>query len=986
MSKNTGKHLTRSASAGFAMIGLALCSGSYANGQVAKEIIVTGTRIKQTNLLASSPITSLTNEDIATRGVTRIEDLINGLPQVFAGQGSNISNGATGIATANLRGLGSSRTLVLIDGRRMASGTVNQVAADLNQIPAALVKNIDVLTGGAGAVYGSDALAGVVNFQMERDFEGIRLDAQIGAYQHNNDNQFFRSILETSDNLSAPMVENQLDGATKDFTLVYGHNFKNGKGNITTYLGYRSAKEIRQDARDFSGCFLINGLQSGGPITCRGSLISARGLFTNGAFDTSNFLFSLDPDADNEFQRVTLSGQAGLPAAPRFNFTPDNFFQRPDERYTAGIFAHYDLSPRDEIYADFMFADDLSIAQIAPSGNFFNTDLISCDNPFLSDQQRDIICTNRGFGPTDNADLLIGRRNVEGGPRRSRLHHKSYRAVLGIRGEFRSLLGFEYDVSAQHSVADLSETLENGLSISRLQRALLATTDAAGNPVCDSVLDGTDPDCVPIDYFSADGVTQAAVDYVSTQGQQGGLYKQTILLANISGNLGSYGVQIPGTSSGAKIILGSEYRKDYYRMDTDPRLISGDVAGVVGGSQVDIFGAFDSLEAFGELQLPLLENKPLAKDMVFKGAYRYADNSLSGGASIYSAGGIWQVNDALRFRGQYQRAVRVANAIELFLPTSARVFNFSSGDPCAGAAPRATLAQCANSGVTAAQYGNILVNPSGQFNALKGGNPNLNPEKSDTFTIGAIIQMSGPFEGFTISADYFDITVNDFIGTADPIQSIDNCVFDGTPLFCNLINRDPASGSLWLSDSGFIEANNTNIGSLFTSGIDINASYDTELPANLGGIGLTLTGTYLYDLIEQTFPGGPKIDCVGFYGSSCGTPNPRWRHIASLNWQTDYNIDARFSWRHFANVKADPSLNAAIGSFDEQLGAVDYFDLALTYRGLDNATIRVGINNIFDREPPISTSVGAGLGNGNTFPQVYDALGRFLFARVTLDY
>lgn len=985
MSKNTGKHLTRSASAGFAMVGLALFSGSYANGQVAKEIIVTGTRIKQTNLLASSPITSLSNEDIATRGVTRIEDLINELPQVFAAQGSNISSRATGIATVDLRGLGSSRTLVLIDGRRMASGTVNQVAADLNQIPAALVKNIDVLTGGAGAVYGSDALAGVVNFQMERDFEGLRLDMQIGAYQHNNNNQLFRSLLEASDFLSPSMTANQLDGATKDFTLVYGHNFENGKGNITAYLGYRSAKEIRQDARDFSSCTVDGGLDNGGLTACTGSIVSASGLFTDGSFDVANFLFALDPVTGSDFQRVTLFGQAGLPDVSRFNFNPDNFLQRPDERYTAGIFAHYDLSPRDEIYTDFMYADDLSIAQIAPSANFFNTDRISCDNPFLSDQQRDIICTNRGFGPTDNADLVFSQRNVDGGPRRFRLHHKSYRAVLGIRGEFRSLLGFEYDVSAQHSSANLSETFENALSISRLQRALLATTDASGNPVCDSVLDGTDPDCVPINYFSLGGVTQAALDYVSAQNQQGGFYKQTILLATISGNLGTYGIQIPGTSSGAKIILGSEYRKDDYRLDTDAGLASGDVAGFSRPS-VGVSGAFDSLEAFGELQLPLLENKPLAKDVVFKGAYRYADNSLSGGANIYSAGGIWQVNDVLRFRGQYQRAIRVANAIELFLPTSTSFFSSGSGDPCAGAAPRATLAQCANSGVTAAQYGNIDANPLRQFNVLSGGNPNLTPEKSDTFTIGAIVQMPAPLEGLTISVDYFDITVNDFIGTANPIQSINNCVFDGDPLFCNLINRDPVSGSLWLNDKSFIEANNINTGFLFTSGIDINASYNAELPVNLGGLSLTLTGTYLNDLIEQSFPKDPKINCVGFYGNNCGTPKPRWRHIASLNWQTNHNVNARFSWRHFANVRAEPNLNADEGSFDEQLGAVDYFDLALTYRGLDNATIRLGINNVFDKEPPISTSAANGFGNGNTFPQVYDALGRFLFARVTVDY
>lgn len=985
MSLIVKNNLMRSTGLSVILGGLVLFPAQLGHAQVAGEIIVTGTRIKQKNLLASSPITSLSDEDIATRGVTRVEDLVNELPQVFAGQGSNISNGSTGIATVDLRGLGPSRTLVLIDGRRMASGTVNQVAADLNQIPAALVKNIDVLTGGAGAVYGSDALAGVVNFQMERNFEGIRLDAQIGAYQHNNNNKSIQSILSASDNLSAAMAVNQLDGASKDFTLVYGKNFGNNKGNITAYLGYRDAKEIRQDARDYSGCPIRGGREAGGQIYCGGSFTSANGLFLDEDPNTTNFLYTIDPVTGNSFQRVTLSGEVGLTVAPVYNFNPDNFFQRPDKRYTAGIFAHYDLGYRDEIYTDFMYADDQSTAQLAPSGNFFNSNLVSCDNPFMSAQQRDIICTSRGFGPNDNADLLIGRRNVEGGPRRNTLHHKSYRGVVGLRGDFRVLTGFEYDMSAQFSSARLDEVLRNDISISRMQRALLASTDAQGNPVCDSVLDGSDPDCVPIDYFSLGGVTQAALDYVETQGRQNGEYKQTVFLATVSGDIGQYGLQIPGTNSGAKIVLGSEYRKDNYRLTTDASLTSGDIAGN-GGPKIGLSGVYDSFETFAELQMPVLENKPLAKELAFKGAYRYADNSLSGGAHIYAAGGTWQINNTLRLRGQYQRAIRVANAIELFQPSSLGLFGFAAGDPCAGATPIATISECANSGVTAAQYGNIAANPARQYNELRGGSRNLNPEKSNTFTIGAIFQMPDVFPGLIISADYFDIVVKDFIGKAESIQSINKCVFNADPFFCNLVKRDPTTGSLWLSDTGFVVASNINTGSLFTSGIDINANYEAELPANLGGLEFSLTGTILHDLIVQSFPGDPKNNCVGFYGDICGTPNPRWRHIASLNWQTDHNIDARLSWRHFANVKADAGLSAAAGSFDEQLGAADYFDLALTYRGLENARVRIGVNNIFDKEPPLSTSVGAGFGNGNTYPQVYDALGRFMFARITLDY
>ncbi len=958
-----------------------LCSeGVYA--QVPEEIIVTGTRIKQSNLLASSPVTSLTNEDIATRGITRVEDLINELPQVFAGQGSNISNGATGIATVDLRGLGASRTLVLIDGRRMASGTINQIAPDLNQIPAALVKNIDVLTGSVGAVYGSDALAGVVNFQMERDFEGLRLDAQIGVYQHSNGNEAIQTALRSSENLANSLKGNQLDGATKDFTLIYGHNFRNGNGNITAYLGYRDAKEILQSSRDYSGCPIRGGGIAGGQIFCGGSLTNATGTFS---INTDGRLFTIDPTTGNTFQQVSLTDQAGLPSINFYNFNSATHIQRPDKRYTIGLFAHYDLGYRDEVYSNLMYATDNSISQTAPSGNFFSSNLVSCDNPFLSNQQRDIICTSKGLGPNDTANLSIGRRNIEGEPRQTTLQHKSYRIVAGLRGDFRLLEGLEYDISAQFSSAKLDQEFNNEVSIRNIQNALLVTTDANGIPICDSVVNGTDLACVPINYFQIGGVTQSALDYISTRGQQNGRYKQTIMLATISGSLENYGIVVPGASSSAKFVLGGEYRKDDYFFNPDAALISGDIAGK-GMAEVGFSGVFDSLETFGELQIPLLENRAYAKNLTFKGAYRYADNSLAGGNSTYSVGGIWQINDIIRLRGNYQRALRVANAIELFQSKSLTLFNSSAGDPCAGSSPTATLSQCANSGVTFAQYGNIAINPTGQFNAIVGGSTNLNPEKSDTFTIGGIVQGMGNFDGFSASIDYFDIAVNDFIDTAQPIQSINECVFNADPFFCDLIKRDPNSGSLWQSENGFVEAKKINTGSLFTTGIDINARYEKELPSGLGGLSVSLTGTYLINRITQSIPNGPKKNCVGLYGDLCGSPSQRWRHIASINWQTDHNFDAHINWRHFADVKADIGLNVQTGSFDENLGAADYFDLAFTYRGLSDATIRVGVNNIFDKEPPLSTSIRTSAGNGNTYPQVYDALGRFLFARITLDY
>jgi outer membrane receptor protein involved in Fe transport len=952
-----------------------------ASAQLAEDIVVTGTRIKQENVLVSGPVVTLTHEDIATRGVTRVEDLVNQLPQIFAGQGSSISNGASGIATVDLRGLGSARTLVLVDGRRMASGTVNEIAPDLNQIPTALIKNIDVLTGGSGAVYGSDALAGVVNFQMERDFEGFRFDAQIGSYQHNNRDKRTQAALADAGELTPRLTQSQFDGFSKDFTFVFGKNIGRNRGNITSYLGYRETDSVLQNKRDYSGCPLADGRNSDGQISCGGSSTSGLGLFADGAFDLDNFLFTIDPVAGDAFQRVSATGSSSFPPPSIFNTNSDTLLQRPDKRYTGGVFAHYDFSSRDTIYLDLMYTKDKSIGQVSVSANFFNTDRISCDNPFLSAQQRDIICTSRGFGPNDDADLRISRRNVEGRPRREFLTHTSWRINGGARGQFRLLEGFDYDVSAQYSTTGLDETYRNDLSKINLQRALLATTDANGNPVCDSVLDGTDPNCVPINYFKVGEVTQAALDYITLNAAQQGRYSQTIGLASISGGLG---IHAPGTQDEVKIVLGGEYRADDYTLAASPEFASGDLSGQIFPIP-NQSGNFNSWEAFGEIQIPLFRDRSFAKDANVSGAFRLADNSLSGGTTSYSARASWQINTYLGVRAQYQRAARVANALELFTPSRLdRIGGLI--DPCQGATPTASQAQCANSGVTAAQYGNIPLNPERTLNVIRGGNEGLNPENSDTFTLGAVFQFSQGLAGLSVSLDYFDISVQDFIGRAAPSRTLDGCIVQNDPFLCGLIRRDPVTGALWTNSAAFITDTNINTGKLLTSGLDVSANYQGDIAQGWGGVNIQFNGTYLTDLSIQALPGDPVLKCAGRYGGRCGTPNPRWRHVAALTWLSDKEFDARVSWRHFARVKAEAALNAQPGSFDEYLEAVDYFDMSVAYRGIADTTLRFGVNNVFDKAPPLSTSTAIPFGNGNTYSQVYDALGRFMFARLTFDY
>ena len=450
-------------------------------------IVVTGSRIRSPNLESASPITVISSEEFKQTGTTRVEDLVNSLPQVFADQGSGFSNGATGTATLNLRGIGSERTLVLVNGRRLVPGDPTSSSADINVIPAALVKRVDVLTGGASSVYGADAVAGVVNFVMDTDFEGFRLDSQYSVYNHNN-----RGNSDYTDALDArgfPYPKNtNTDGGTFDASAVFGAGFDDGRGHVTAYLGYRKVNAVAQAKRDYSSCSLSASASGTPPFTCGGSATTPQGSFI--VYDSfgdptdvkGGGADGMSPDgvADALTSTIYSAGpnRTFLNSFAPYNFAPLNYFQRPDERYTAGAFADYEVSDSLTAYGEFMFMDDRTVAQIAPSGDFGNTLSINCDNPLLSAQQLSIACDNenllvsnnpgdaftvvgnvaaenaariaRGQGepllsttPFDFIDPNTGdtynrgfaqilRRNVEGGPRRDDLQHTSYRGVIGF--------------------------------------------------------------------------------------------------------------------------------------------------------------------------------------------------------------------------------------------------------------------------------------------------------------------------------------------------------------------------------------------------------------------------------------------------------------------------------------------------------------------------------------------------------------------------
>lgn len=976
--------------------GLAMSFGSQVLAQDAApqqdevdDIVVTGSRIPQPNLITTSPVTQVTSEDVNVAGVTRVEDLVNQLPQSFAAQNSTVANGASGTATVSLRNLGSNRTLVLIDGRRMGYGSPNDPAADLNQIPSQLIERVELLTGGASAVYGSDAIGGVVNFILKKNFEGLQLDVQLGAYQHNNDYDGVGNLRAEIERRGATNPaqfqlpdDNVSDGESVEATMLMGVTSEDGRGNITAYLGYRNNNKILQANRDYSGCALGNPVAARpDTFSCAGSGTSFPGLFT----DFSGFSLTLDPATGNF---VNYNGDVNA-----YNFGPLNYYQRPDERYTLGAIGRYEVNDKAEVYAQVMFTDYSSVAQIAPSGSFFNTGTINCDNPLLSGQQATAIgCSPADVAAGNDTVLYIGRRNVEGGGRQDTLGYESYRGVVGVRGEFAE--GWGYDVTAQYSRVVLSRVYQNDFSVSRLTRALNVVDDGSGNAVCASVLDGSDPGCVPYNVFQIGGVTQEALDYLQIPLVQTGETRQQVITGLVTGDLGQYGWQSPWAGRGVQVAFGGEYRRDYLRTETDASFSSGDGAGQ-GGPTIGISGSTQVIDGFAEIQIPLAEDRPGVFSASIDAAYRHSQYSGGIETDTYKVGADYAPIEDIRFRGSFSRAVRAANVIELF---SAQGFNLfgASADPCGDVSgtsvAQASQAQCAATGVPASAYGTAaLRSPANQYNQITGGNPNLEPEESDTYTAGVVFTPTFA-PGLLLSVDYFDISIDKLISTVGANNTLALCYQANDPAACGRINRN-ANGQLWIGD-GFVQNLNNNIGGLATSGIDFNANYGFDLAAlgmpDMGSVSLSFAGTFLRELEIDTGTGTPNsvYDCVGYFGATCGTPTPEYRHRAQASWSTPWNVGLTGTWRHYGEAElgvlgADGSLNNGGNRIDRYFDSYNYFDIAADWQVRDNLLLRAGVNNVLDSDPPLVAGVAS---NGNTFPELYDGLGRFAFVRLTANF
>lgn len=988
-----------------------------------EKVTVTGSRIPQKGLTSVSPVSTISSTEAKLQGATSAETLLNSMPQVIANQGSEVSNGSSGTSTLDLRGLGPKRTLVLVNGKRLQPANIASPTADLNTIPLAMVDRVELLTGGASAVYGADAVAGVVNFIFRKNFEGVEFGAQYGIYDHDNDDEAMRSLVAGSNFTNADSHVN--DGRTINLWGIMGANSADGNGNVTAYVQFRHAQAVNQSERDFSACSLgLNTAKTG--YVCGGSSNGPTGRFTNSADATAPNRFTVNP-AEPGTMRPFVA------ATDTFNFAPTNYLQRPDERYILGAIARYQLAPDLEVYAEGSFLDDRTVAQIAASGFFASSGpvggrfALNCNNPFLDTggteggtnftpfnalcgAQQDVPLTT-----TDTATVDIGRRFVETNlGRQDDFKSTSYRFQGGVRGQIED---WDYDIYAQYATTATPRAYLNDVSRTRAQRAILVVIDdrptspTFNQPICQSAYDGSDPACVPANIFDTGTLTAAAIAYMSGTGLQKTTTEEQIVSASLNGDLG---FAFPWAADPIAAAVGAEYRFTSLEHISDDVFTSGDLLGQ-GGAQPNVSGHYDVAEAFGEIQVPLVQDKSFVKLLELNAGYRISDYDNAGITHTYKYGGSWMPVDDFRLRGSFQRAVRAPNVIELFSPAQQGLYG--GADPCSltsSSSPGTNFynqAQCANTGLTAAQFALFTATggfqcPAGQCSGTFSGNPNLKPESSDTVSFGFVLTPSF-IKGFNGTVDYYDIEISDTITVINQVVIVGNCARTGAAFPCSLIHRDPVSGSLSNSTTLGVGVDSLvrNTGVQTSTGVDVELNYRLALEdigLTQGSFTVGFVGSYLESFETNFGPGFDTYDCKGLFGVVCGNPAPEWKHRLRGTWGTGWDVDLSLAWRYLDPVELDinKGLDPSFSLFcngscndlpDNRIESFDYFDVAFSWSVSDNITLQGGINNVTDQDPPrldsntLSVS-SPPFGNGNTFPVVYDSLGREVFVGMTTRF
>lgn len=934
------------------------------DNEMIQEVIVTGTRIVRPDLEASSPVAVVSAQDFAMAGATNVEQFLRDLPQLVPAIGSNTNNGNPGADTLDLRNLSEERTLVLVDGRRFVAYDSNGFV-DVNMIPSAMIDRVEIVTGGASAVYGSDAIAGVINFILKDDFEGLELDAHTGQSERN-------------------------DAVRQDFSLTVGSNFADERGNMVFNAGYTKQEAVYQGDRDFSRFSLASeDFSPGGSSTNAAGVLQA--VRTGVGTETKNHTF----DANGNLIPYVA-------ARDSFNFNPYNLLQTPQEKWTATLLGKYVINDNAEFFSRFSFANSQVKTIIAPSGTFnFPFDINYRDNPFLTQQAKDVL----GRNDTDGDGVVRlnwGRRTVELGTRDSVYENTAYQGVAGVRGEFGE--SWSYEVFAQKGRTVRTQNFLNDIDAARVQEGVLAIRDSSGNIVCTS----GSTDCVPLNLFGAGTITPAMADFMRLNLQSVDTTEQFVAGGFVTGDLP---FSSPLASTAPAVVVGVEYRSEEGESKPDSPSAKGVAPGF--GQSLPLEARLNIREAYGELRIPIVTEHTLMHRLSLEAGVRRSDYSNAVPArdannnfttTAWKGGGEWAPVEGLRLRALYQRAVRAPNLNEIGSPRTNGTGDAGT-DYCSTASFTSAMvndpafaelqALCVATGASLAQLGNIPDPIAGQVSNYSGGNPNLVPEESDTITAGVVLQPSF-LPGFTASIDYFDIEVDKAILDTPEQAILDACytaeqnpTFDPNNLFCSLVHRSPETGGLNGGLETGVDQSDRNIGVLRSKGVDVNAAYAFGI-GSFGQLGFNLNLTRQLATELQFTETGPTYDCLGLVGEVCLRPTPKLQWVQGTTWSYGPAV-VQLRWRHIGKVTNDTVArgeNPPSAFMVPEIDAFDYFDLSGSYDVTQSITLRAGIENLFDKQPPVvgNDYGGTAENSGNTFPATYDTLGRSFFLSATARF
>jgi iron complex outermembrane receptor protein len=920
----------------------------------AEIIRVTGTRIQAPGVVSNSPITSVGGEEFRLRQSVNVEELIRTLPVAFPAIGPGVNNGQGGGFTVNLRALGSNRNLVLMDGRRIVPFNLAG-SVDTNVIPMALLERADFVTGGAAAVYGSDAMSGVVNFVLRNDFEGAELSAQYG-------------------------VSDVGDAARRRIDATVGGNFDNGRGNAVISVGYTETDELRQGARSF-GEFSLNsvtGNRDGSAVAIPALVIlpGARSVADGGVGLTGNQQIDLNTGELRSFYEP-------------FNFNPDNYYQTPQERYQLLGRANYEINNHFDVYLDALYVRSIVETQLASSALFGVNADVPIGNPFIPEGMRQQLCTEFGIadctvGNTETVNMTIGRRFQELGPRLNDFTNTTFQYTIGTRGDL--VAGWTYDAYYQYGESRQDQVRGNWGSLSRAQQALGAVSETE----CIDTSGG----CVPLNPFGAEGtVTSEMIDFFNLDSFLGNNVRQDVAHGSITGDLG---FASPFATNPVSAAFGYEWRRVEAGTSSDAASqIQGEVLGT-GAPTPDRQGTFQLSEFFGEAFVPLVEDRQFFRSLALELGLRKTEFSSGDETDnywTYKVGGEWSPVDDIRFRAMYQRATRAPSVNELFAPQVSGLSVLAT-DPCQGSISGALASLCQQTGVPASVIGNLPEPRAGQVNVLTGGNPELGPEVADTYTVGFVFSPQA-LPGFTLAVDWWRIELDDAISSPSVTDIIEQCystAFNPNLTFnaaCALVLRSPSSGNLNDLDSQGVVLALDNIGQNQREGVDISATYQFDLadlgadPA-MGSIALQFNGTVFTDITNQPTPVSTRRDCLGVYSVACGGPKPEFKSSTRATWMFG-DFDASVLWNYIGPVDAEAS--GFLPAFSS-IEAYHYFDLSGGWNVTDELRLNMTVANIFDKEPPIvGNTIGTTAENsGNTFPQSYDVIGRYFTVGARLRF